>query len=171
MTLRRRAFTLVELLVVIAIIGLLSTVAMISINSASIKARNAKRIGDIEQLANAFNLAYNVSGSFPTAGWSRISMNSAGVWAGVNDNPSVTSFIVPTYLAAKPTDPTGGNRSFVGYLYNSNWSGTSPYDGFIFQPGAYLDWSLETVSGFSCNPGHVYSSNSTTTECLMLLEK
>jgi prepilin-type N-terminal cleavage/methylation domain-containing protein len=40
---RRRAFTLVELLVVIAIIGLLSTVAVVSLAGARSKARDVKR--------------------------------------------------------------------------------------------------------------------------------
>ncbi|MFH1171716.1 MAG: type II secretion system protein, partial [bacterium] len=47
---KQKGFTLVELLVVIAIIGLLSTIAFISLNRARAKARDAKRISDVREL-------------------------------------------------------------------------------------------------------------------------
>ncbi|MCX6785799.1 MAG: type II secretion system protein [Candidatus Komeilibacteria bacterium] len=40
----RKGFTLIELLVVIAIIGLLSSLAVVNLNSARGKARDAKRL-------------------------------------------------------------------------------------------------------------------------------
>ena len=46
----KRGFTLIELLVVIAIIGLLSTMAVVSLNSARLKARDAKRASDAGHL-------------------------------------------------------------------------------------------------------------------------
>ena len=55
----KKGFTLVELLVVIAIIGLLATIAFISLNSARGKARDAKRISDIRQIQTALELFYN----------------------------------------------------------------------------------------------------------------
>ena len=51
-------FTLIELLVVIAIIGLLSTIAVVSLNSAREKGRDAKRVADIRQIQTALEL-YN----------------------------------------------------------------------------------------------------------------
>ena len=50
-------FTLIELLVVIAIIGLLSSMATVSLNSARVKARDARRLADIRQLSLAVELA------------------------------------------------------------------------------------------------------------------
>ena len=49
---KQKGFTLIELLVVIAIIGLLSTMAVVSLNSARAKARDAKRLSDVRQMAN-----------------------------------------------------------------------------------------------------------------------
>lgn len=61
----RRGFTLIELLIVIGIIGILSTVATASILNAQAKARDAKRINDVSQLANALRLYYNEYEKFP----------------------------------------------------------------------------------------------------------
>lgn len=54
---KQRGFTLIELLVVIAIIGLLSTMAVVSLNSARGKARDAKRVSDIKQISNLIEMA------------------------------------------------------------------------------------------------------------------
>lgn len=49
-------FTLIELLVVISIIGLLSTMAVVSLNSSRSKARDAKRVSDIKKLSSLIEL-------------------------------------------------------------------------------------------------------------------
>ena len=53
----QKGFTLIELLVVIAIIGLLSTMAVVSLNSARQKARDAKRVSDVKQISTVLQLA------------------------------------------------------------------------------------------------------------------
>lgn len=58
-------FTLIELLVVIAIIGLLSSIIMVAIYNARSKARDAKRIGDMTQMANAIELFHNTNQGYP----------------------------------------------------------------------------------------------------------
>ena len=60
-----RGFTLIELLVVIAIIGLLSTLAVIALNNARQKSRDAKRVSDIKQLQSALELYYNDANGYP----------------------------------------------------------------------------------------------------------
>lgn len=53
------------MLVVIAVISLLASVIIVGVNSARIKARNARRVADIQQLAKALELFYNTCGSYP----------------------------------------------------------------------------------------------------------
>ena len=62
-----KGFTLIELLVVIAIIGILSSVVLASLNSARVKARDARRVSDIKQLQVALELYNDAVGSYPTA--------------------------------------------------------------------------------------------------------
>jgi len=86
------AFTLIELLVVIAIIGILTTIAVISLNNARAKARDAKRVADIKQVQTALELFFNDQGRYPTtaefANGSLYSTSTSGT---------------TTYMAAVPT--------------------------------------------------------------------
>ena len=59
------AFTLIELLVVIAIIGLLSTLSVVAFNSVRAKARDARRLSDVKQIATALEFYYNDNGRYP----------------------------------------------------------------------------------------------------------
>ena len=59
-------FTLIELLVVISIIGLLSSVVFASLNTARMKARDAKNLSSLKQLQTALALYYDKFGSYPS---------------------------------------------------------------------------------------------------------
>ena len=50
-SLRSRGFTLIELLVVIAIIGLLASIILASLNTAQQKGRDARRVSDLQEIA------------------------------------------------------------------------------------------------------------------------
>ena len=60
-------FTLIELLVVISIIGLLATLAVISLGNARQKSRDAKRLSDVRQIQTALSLYQKdrIDGSYP----------------------------------------------------------------------------------------------------------
>ncbi len=62
---KKQGFTLIELLVVIAIIGLLSTLAVVALNSARLKARDAKRVFDVQQVQTALELYFNDQQGYP----------------------------------------------------------------------------------------------------------
>ena len=63
---KESGFTLIELLVVISIIGILSTLAVVSLNDARGKARDAKRISDIKQVQTALELFLADRNGYPT---------------------------------------------------------------------------------------------------------
>ncbi|MBI4457541.1 prepilin-type N-terminal cleavage/methylation domain-containing protein [Candidatus Uhrbacteria bacterium] len=60
-----KGFTLIELLVVIAIIGLLSTLAVVALNSARQKSRDSKRVADVKQIQTALELYYADQNGYP----------------------------------------------------------------------------------------------------------
>ncbi len=57
-----RGFTLIELLVVIAIIGILSSVVLVSLNSARSKGKDARVVSDVQQVRTALESGYNGAG-------------------------------------------------------------------------------------------------------------
>lgn len=90
---KQRGFTLIELLVVIAIIGLLSTLAVVSLNNARLKSRDARRVSDIKQIQTALELYYNDVNAYPASLTSGTPIAASGV----------------TYMAIVPANPTPSN--------------------------------------------------------------
>lgn len=70
-----RGFTLIELLVVIAIIGMLSSVVLASLNSARAKARDARRLSDLNQLRTALELYRDSNNRYPGS-----TLSGSGCW-------------------------------------------------------------------------------------------
>jgi prepilin-type N-terminal cleavage/methylation domain-containing protein len=62
---RQAGFTLIELLTVIAIVGLLSTMGMVSYESARMTSRDVKRTADMRQLNTALELYFQNNGAYP----------------------------------------------------------------------------------------------------------
>ncbi len=100
----QKGFTLIELLVVIAIIGLLSTLAVVSLNGARAKARDARRMSDLKQISTAFELRASEASSYPT--------NGAAATA-CDDTPSANIVAAPDAPAAIDPLCGAGNAIYV----------------------------------------------------------
>jgi prepilin-type N-terminal cleavage/methylation domain-containing protein len=92
-----RGFTLVELLVVIAIIGILATLLLLQLGTARAKARDTKRIADVNQIRSALEFSFDDSGNtYPAA---------------------ITDAILGKYMASQkvPLDPVTAAAYFYNY--------------------------------------------------------
>jgi prepilin-type N-terminal cleavage/methylation domain-containing protein len=154
MNMGKRGFTLVELLVVIAIIGLLSTVAVVSMNGARVKARDAKRLSDVRQVQSALEVFYSVNDYYPRYDGGG-SVACGGAWA-VNANvykpcwDDLASKLSP-YMRL-PDDPKNPATD-LDYQYETLKSG----QGYIFMmlpenaslgggDGCYGGWYCKAVN-------------------------
>jgi len=63
---KQNSFTLIELLVVIAIIGILAAIALPSLANVRAKARDARRLADLDQLAKAMELYFSDYNHYPS---------------------------------------------------------------------------------------------------------
>ncbi|MFH1456844.1 MAG: prepilin-type N-terminal cleavage/methylation domain-containing protein [Patescibacteria group bacterium] len=103
---KNKGFTLIELLVVIAIIGLLATLAVVALNNARAKARDARRISDIKQIQTALEMYYNDANLYPTALGTEIANGSNTYMVSVPDDPQNTGTYVYTYTGGGTADYT-----------------------------------------------------------------
>lgn len=166
---RKKGFTLVELLVVIAIIGLLSTLAIVALNSARQKSRDAKRVADIKQIQTALELYFNDQNAYPSGTTLAIGEGNGILDCGSGlaecDKLSATDGISntaagTTYMALIPRDPSAattgtppecasGSTAVCHYSYSVADVGSGTSNG-------YEIWFLleantgSLVSGINC---------------------
>jgi prepilin-type N-terminal cleavage/methylation domain-containing protein len=167
----RRAFTLVELLVVISIIGLLSTIATVSLTSARLKARDGKRQADVKQIITAMQLYYDTNGKYPDASTPVVSGglgcacgslalggcclgHSTGVncWNGTYHGCTALDNALSPYMARIPDDPENAPNTFGdAYVYFD----ASLTSGWV-TVGPALHWGYDQVSNLTNCLGGVF---------------
>ena len=134
-------FTLIELLVVIAIIGLLSTLAVVALNSARLKSRDARRIADINAIQQGLELFMNDCDEYP------ISVAAGDPIGGETLSNSASCTVTIPNLAAAGTiymNPIPSNPSPNGSAYT--------YKGWLARPSAGHAGSADCIAAAStCN--------------------
>jgi len=98
-----KGFTLVELLVVIAIIGILATLLLLQLGVARSKARDAKRIADVNQVRTALELYFDDNGQYP----------AQATYAGLVGN------LIPKYMTLLPVDALNTAPHVYRYAYQT----------------------------------------------------
>jgi general secretion pathway protein G len=125
-TKKNSGFTLIELLVVIAIIGILSTLAVVALNSARQKSRDAKRVADVKQIQTALELYFADQSLYPTQATAVVLGATATktLSSGIAANAGFAATAVGTnYMGLVPTAPlpveTGCTAGQNDYTYTS----------------------------------------------------
>jgi general secretion pathway protein G len=112
---KMNGFSLIEILVVISIIGFLATMAAYALNIARMKARNASRLSDINQVQKAIDLYYDNNGHYPQVSYASTNDENCGEdgkWCDLETE-------LESYISRLPRDPSGLQNNFR-YYYDSN---------------------------------------------------
>lgn len=140
-----------ELLVVITIIGLLSSIATVSFTSSRMKARDARRLGDLDTVRNGLELYVDDHGGYPSdnasgdnglilGGVGATKLNELGWTDAVSETPIIDRI---------SGNPKGGGADYIYYSLNRDGShcASSPCENFR------IEYFLETpLAGLQAGP-------------------
>jgi prepilin-type N-terminal cleavage/methylation domain-containing protein len=142
MSRRHRGFTLIELLVVIAIIGLLASIISLSYTSSRRKARDARRLTDVDQIRTGLDLYYNHGAGYPTtATWTGASSGTGLVCDGTFIVRIPVDMIASTpyvYTGVGSTSAGCGGTVVSHYKFQFTTEGNTaigPADTYYLHPG------------------------------------
>lgn len=105
-----RGFTLIELLVVVAIIATLAGIIIASMRPVQVKARDTKRISDLNLIKSALAQYYVDQGFYPTPGiwvWGGLKLEGTGTTTTLTNQVGNPGYVAPlrTYITLLPRDP------------------------------------------------------------------
>lgn len=112
----KSGFTLIELLVVVGIVGILASVAVISLNTGRSKARDTKRVTDMRSITTALQLYLDNENKLPDN-----TDDDAGGWdVGNTKLPAGDTFILPLQdkgILQAPREAYFSPESYTTYRY------------------------------------------------------
>ncbi|MDD3102359.1 MAG: type II secretion system protein [Patescibacteria group bacterium] len=138
----KKGFTLIELLVVVAIMGLMAALAIISLNQARAKARDARRVADVKQIQTALELYYMDKDKYPDAPAPTVLDGSKCL--GNGGFAAQGSCTAPIYMGLIPTNPAPMND---GSCSTPNSSYTYAIDGGATNTSYHIRWCLGAKTG------------------------
>lgn len=128
-----RGFTLVELLVVMIIIGILTSIIAGNFVGTRVKARDARRKSDLEQMQHSLEAYYNDHGQYPVGVGGKMQNDVPTV---LDWGESLMDSKNTVYMATLPIDPSGSGAT---YYYVTHAGGTK------YQIFAYLENDKDTA--------------------------
>ena len=122
----KKGFTLIELLVVVALVALLASVILVSLNTARKRARDTRRIADLNQIRLALEMYYDTYGYYPPSGCGWDCNGYRYSTAGTSWIPELVS---DDFMSAVPVDPINNlpgpwNAGRYSYAYGNVWRDT-----------------------------------------------
>lgn len=124
----KKGFTLIELLVVVAIIGLLSTLAVVALGSARLRARDSKRLSDLKQVQTALELYYTDNNAYPTAA-TAVTLGN-GSYQCLNSSGWAAAGCANPYMGLVPRDPGSNNYQYTS-ANGSRYSISATIEGTV----------------------------------------
>ena len=165
-TINKKGFTLIELLVVIAIIGLLSTMAVVALNNARTKSRDAKRVSDVKQIQTALEMYFTDQNDYP------------GGAAAATSDLALGTLVTEGFFAALPVNPTPNGTGYTyrpcavtGGTVTCSTAAAPTADGY--RSSYTLTYTLEggvspMPAGDHCaTPGGIDAGDATQADCVM----
>lgn len=134
-----RGFTLVELLVVIAIIGILASTVLASFAPAREKARDARRLQDLNSIRNALELYYATNQQYPAFRAQTTSSNCGTNWC-------LLETALAPYISPLPRD-AGGPDATYAYYYDSNTNNGYQSYGLMMRPESGMNATMASSDG------------------------
>ena len=157
-----KGFTLIELLVVIAIIGILSTLAVVSLSSARARARDSRRIADIRNIQSALELYFTDNSVYPGPNGPTDISAAAGATYNLctTDDWSTTACAAGTILISVPPEASSGD--VYNYTRKNAGSGTNNDYSIYFT----LEGTAGNITGNGCaTPSGIADLTAGVTSC------
>ena len=158
---KNKGFTLIELLVVVAIIGLLSTMAVVALNGARRKSRDAIRVNDIKQIQTALEMYQMDQGHYPIETTAIELGDDDGTYSTLSSTNGFSSTAAgTTFMGQVPGDPGGGGTegtfqySYItdanGYTYTIDFGITGKVGGELECDTVAQGCCEATQDGLTC---------------------